>query len=130
MAKLRRKNLYTNAGYDTEWVHAVCREYWNAENIIPPSVPRTERSVGGYDLPSQLSDCRWSRVPRKGGSIGGHDRSPMVELPKSYGRRRTIETFMSGLKRTTGNTLSDRLPQAMFTEATFRVVPYALRLDP
>ncbi len=35
---------------------------------------------------------------------------------------------MSGLKRTTGSTLSARLPQAMFTEATFRVVAYALRL--
>lgn len=104
MAKVRPRKLYADAGYDAEWVHAVCREHWNVKSFIPPS------------------------VHRKDGSVGGHYRSQMVDLPKSYGRRWHVETFMSGLKRTTGSTLSARLPQAMFTEATFRVVAYALRL--
>ncbi len=77
MAKVRPKKLYADAGYDAEWVHAVCREHWNVESFIPPS------------------------VHRKDGSVGGHYRSQMVEMPKSYGRRWHIETFMSGLKRTT-----------------------------
>ncbi len=104
MAKVRPKKLYADAGYDAEWVHAVCREHWNVESFIPPS------------------------VHRKDGSVGGHYRSQMVEMPKSYGRRWHIETFMSGLKRTTGSTLSARLPQAMFYRSNLRVVAYALRL--
>jgi hypothetical protein len=53
---------------------------------------------------------------------------PPTFSPKSYGRRWHIETFLSGLKRTNGRKLSARLPQAMFTEANFRFVAYALRL--
>lgn len=104
MAKVRPRKLYADAGYDAEWVHAVCREHWNVESFIPPS------------------------VHRKDGSVGGHYRSQMVNLPKSYGRRWHVESFMSGLKRTTGNALNARLPKAMFAEASFRVIAYALRL--
>lgn len=104
MAKVRPKKLYADAGYDAEWVHMVCREHWNVQSFIPPS------------------------VTRKDGTVGGHYRAQMTELPKSYGRRWHIESFMSGLKRTTGSALSARLPKAMFAEASFRVVAYALRL--
>ncbi len=33
MAKVRPKKLYADAGYDAEWVHAVCREHWNVESF-------------------------------------------------------------------------------------------------
>jgi hypothetical protein len=104
MAKVRPKKLYADAGYDAEWVHAVCREHWNVQSFIPLS------------------------VHRKDGSVGGHYRSKMVDLPKSYGRRWHVESFTNGLRRTIGNALNARLPKAMFAEASFRVIAYALRL--
>ena len=104
MAKVRPEKLYADAGYDAEWVHAVCREHWNVESFIPPS------------------------VTRKDGTVGGRYRSQMTELPKSYGRRWHIETFMSGFKRTMGGALTARQPHALFAEATVRIMAYALRL--
>lgn len=104
MEKVRPKKLYADAGYDADWIHAVCREHWNVESFIPPS------------------------VTRKDGTIGGVYRPKMAELPKSYGKRWHIESFMSGLKRTTGSALNARIPKAMFAEAALRVITYALRL--
>lgn len=39
-----------------------------------------------------------------------------------------VESFMSGLKRTTGSALSARGEHALFIEASLRVLAYALRL--
>ena len=104
MAKVRPKKLYADADYDAEWLHAVCRDHWNVENFILPSMHRIE------------------------GSVGRHDRLQMVELPKSSGRRWHIDTFMSGLKRTTGSTLTARSPKTMFAESAYRVISYAISL--
>jgi hypothetical protein len=65
MAKVRPKKLYADDDYDAEWLHAVCRDHWNVENFILPSMHRNE------------------------GSVGRHDRLQMVELPKSSGLRCT-----------------------------------------
>lgn len=106
MEKVRPKKLHADAGYDADWIHIVCREHWNVESFIPPS------------------------VTRKDGTIGGVCRPKMAELPKTYGRRSHIESFMSGLKRTTGSALNARLRKAMFAEASLRVIDYELRLYP
>ncbi|TWT90359.1 hypothetical protein Mal64_07480 [Pseudobythopirellula maris] len=44
-----------------------------------------------------------------------------------YGRRWFVESFMSGLKRTTGSMLQARHDACMFTEAAIRVLAYALQ---
>jgi transposase len=50
----------------------------------------------------------------------------MTELPKSYGRRWHVETFMSGLKRLTLSHLRARLQTALFTEAAIRILAYTI----
>ena len=46
---------------------------------------------------------------------------------KGYGRRWLVESYMSGLKRTTGHALSARSERSLFVEAALRVLAYALR---
>jgi hypothetical protein len=46
---------------------------------------------------------------------------------QGYGRRWLVESFMSGLKRTTGATLSARNDRSLFLEAALKVLAYALR---
>ncbi len=73
--------LYTDAGYDADWVHQFCRETWNVESVIKPAVHRSD------------------------GRLNGKYRSQMNEeylKKKSDGRRWLLESFMSGLKPTTG----------------------------
>jgi hypothetical protein len=100
------QRVFADAGYDAEWVHRFCREDWNVESVIKPVVHRSDHQVHG---------CY---------------RAEMTEQTlkeKGYGRRWLVESFMSGLKRTTGSTLSARNPQSLFVEAALRVLAYALR---
>jgi len=100
------KRLFADKGYDAEWVHEFCRQDWNVESWIPPAVHRDD------------------------GGVNGRYRSQMTEAKlkeQGYGRRWIVESFMSGLKRTTGSALSARSEQALFTEAGLRVLAYALR---
>ena len=100
------KRLFADAGYDAEWVHEYCREDWGVESFIKPAVHRVD------------------------GGINGTYRSGMTDeiLQKSgYGRRWLVESFMSGLKRTTGSALTSRQQQTLFVEAGLRVLAYALR---
>ena len=98
--------MFADAGYDAEWVHQFCREIWGVHSWIPPAVHRHD------------------------GQIGGHYRSKMTKRRlkrNGYGRRWLVESFMSGLKRTTGQALNARHEHALFDEAALRVLAYAIR---
>jgi hypothetical protein len=98
--------LYADAGYDAEWIHQLCHEGWGIESVIKPVQHRND------------------------GTLGGHYRSAMTPQhleKRSYGRRWHIESFISGLKRTTGSALSARSDEALHVEAALRVLAYALR---
>ena len=66
-------------------------------------------------------------VHRADGGVNGHYRSQMLGLPAAYGRRWHVESFISGLKRTTSSMLSARTEPALFAEAALRVLAYAFR---
>ena len=103
---LQPSTLFADAGYDAEWVHEFCRDGWGVTSWIPPAVHRADGKVNGK--------YRSKMTPRR--------------LKKNgYGRRWIVESFMSGLKRTTGSMLSARSEPALFTEALLRVLAYAIR---
>lgn len=105
-AVIQPKVLFADAGYDAEWVHQYCRDDWKVTSWIPPAVHRQDGKINGK--------YRSQMTPRR--------------LKKNgYGKRWIVESFMSGLKRTTGSMLSARGDSSMFTEAAFRVLAYALR---
>jgi hypothetical protein len=98
--------LYADAGYDTEKFHVTCREQWGVTSVIKPIYRRTD------------------------GQLGGQYRPLMTEAylkQNQYGKRWAVESFFSGLKRTTGGALSARLPHQQVAEATFRFLAYVLR---
>ncbi len=98
--------LYADAGYDAEWIHDQCRLEWGVESVIKPAVHRADGQRSGY----------W--------------RSGMTETylkRKGYGARWAVESFFSGLKRTTGSMLTARKPDQLLAEAAFRVLAYTLR---
>jgi hypothetical protein len=100
------KRLYADAGHDAEWVHQFCRKDWNVESIIKPAVHRSD------------------------GGANGEFRSQMTQenlKAKDYGKRWLLESYMSGLKRTTGATLAARSDRSLFVEAALKVLAYALR---
>ena len=105
-AVVQPRTMFADAGFDAEWVHRYCRDEWGVTSWIPPA------------------------VHRKDGGINGKYRSKMTprRLKKNgYGRRWIVESFMSGLKRTTGSMLQARDEAGLFTEAAIRVLAYALR---
>jgi hypothetical protein len=100
------KRLFADAGYDAEWVHRFCREDWKVESVIKPAVHRSD------------------------GGANGKYRSQMTAenlKTKEYGKRWLVESYMSGLKRTTGATLAARSDRSLFIEAALKVLAYALR---
>ena len=105
-AVVQPETLFADAGYDAEWVHQYCRDDWGVTSSIPPAVHRDDGKVNGK--------YRSKMTPRR--------------LKKNgYGRRWIVESFMSRLKRTTGSMLAARDEACLFTEASIRVLPYALR---
>ena len=67
-------------------------------------------------------------VHQSDGGPNGEYRSEMTDeylTNYAYGRRWLVESFMSGLKRTTGSSLNSRSGLSLFTEATLRVLFYA-----
>lgn len=98
--------LYADAGYDAEWIHDQCRLEWGVESVIKPAVHR--------------ADGRRNGVWRRG-------MSEKYLKRQKYGRRWAVETFFSGLKRTTGSMLTSRQPKQLLAEAAFRVLAYTLR---
>lgn len=105
-AAVQPRTLFADAGYDAEWVHEYCRDDWKVTSWIPPAVHRLDGGANGK--------YRSKMTPRR--------------LKKNgYGRRWIVESFMSGLKRTTGSMLAARSERCLFTEAAIRVLAYALR---
>jgi hypothetical protein len=98
--------LYADAGYDAEWIHAQCREQWGAESLIKPNGQRADGVRNG----------KW-----RAGMSAEHLQA------RGYGRRWAVESFFSGLKRTMGAALSSRRPDQMLAEAAFKVLAYTLR---
>ena len=98
--------LYADAGYDAEWIHARCREHWGVESLIRPVSHRADGTLGG----------RWRAIM-----------SPEHLKERRYGQRWEAESCFSGLKRTTGSSLSARSPRQQLAEAALRVLAYALR---
>ena len=94
---------YFDSGYDAEWMHTFCRDGMGCRSFIPPVV-RT-----------------------KDGTVRTPHRARCQRLPRAYGRRWHAESFISGLKRSTGSTLAARSDNARFTEAGIRVLTYAIR---
>ena len=98
--------LYADAGYDAEWIHVQCREEWGAESVIKPAVHRADGRRNGI----------WR---------SGMSKNHLEKM--EYGKRWAVETFFSGLKRTTGSMLTSRKPNPLLKEAAFRVLAYTLR---
>jgi hypothetical protein len=105
-AVLQPRTLFADAGYDAEWVHEYCRDDWGVTSWIPPAVHREDGQANG----KYRSKMTPRRLKRNG-----------------YGKRWIIESFMSGLKRTTGSMLNARLEPSLFAEAALRVLAYAIR---
>jgi Transposase DDE domain len=103
VTRVRPATLYADAGYDAERLHELCRDELGIESFIPP-VART-----------------------RDGTVRTRYRARMTRLPKAYGRRWHVESFMSALKRTTGSSLRARGRHRPLTELSFRVVAYAIR---
>lgn len=103
---MRPGAMLADAGYDAEWVHEYCRDDWGVASVIKPVVHRSD------------------------GEVRGAHRSRMTDeflKENGYGRRWAVESFMSGLKRTTGAALGARSERPLFVEAALRVLAYALR---
>lgn len=98
--------IYADAGYDSEPLHVQCREAWGVQSIIKPVQRRADGQRGG----------RWRALM-----------SPEYLQSAGYGRRWAVESFFSGLKRTTGGALQARHPAQLVAEACFRVLAYVLR---
>ena len=99
------QKLYGDAGYDADWIHAYCREEHGVEAIIRPATCRSDGTLGGTYRPKMTK----TNLKRSG-----------------YGKRWHIESFFSGLKRTTGGALAARTDITLHHEAAFRVLAYTL----
>ena len=96
--------LLADRGYDAEKIHRFCRT-WGVMSHIPP-VPKTQDGT----IQSGPGRIRCGR-----------------HRPYLYGLRWHVESFISGLKRTCGWTLSARSQPALKTEALLKALAYALR---
>ena len=105
-AVARPQKLYADAGYDAEWIHVQCREQWGVESVIKPNGHRADGGRNG----------KW----RAG-------MSPEHLQAREYGRRWSVESFFSGLKRTMGGALQARRSDQQLAEAALRVLAYVLR---
>lgn len=105
-AAVQPRTLFADAGYDAEWVHEYCRQAWGVTSWIPPAIRRDYGTVNGK-YRSQMTPRRRKR--------------------NGYTKRWIVESFMSGLKRTTGSILNARQQATLFVEAGLRVLAYALR---
>jgi hypothetical protein len=96
--------VFKDSGYDAEWVH----RFWaaaGAKSHVPP-VPKT-RDGGVKSGPGRVRCHR--------------------HTPYHYGLRWHAESFISGMKRTCGSTLSARGENALLAEAGLKALAYAIR---
>jgi hypothetical protein len=97
--------LYADAGYDAEWIHGICREEFGvATTVIKPARCAADGSRRGQYRSAM---------------------SPTYLQEQNYGQRWKVESYMSGLKRTTGCALLSRKPSQLLKEAAFKVLAYA-----
>jgi hypothetical protein len=101
--RVRPQALLADAGYDSEGLLRRCWEGWKVPTYIPPN-----------------------RVC-KDGTARGKYRSLMTHLPRLYNQRWQVEAYFSGLKRTTGSTVTARKPHQQSIAAWLHVLAYALR---
>jgi hypothetical protein len=94
------RSAYLDSGFDGERQHAFFRDGMGTASFIPP-VARTAD-----------------------GSVRSEHRSKCVSLPRSYGRRWHVESFISGLKRVCGSSVRARGEAAMLREALLKVLAY------
>jgi hypothetical protein len=102
-ARCSPHSAYFDSGFDSERNHAFCRDGWGVASFIPP-VPKTPD-----------------------GSVRTRHRARCVRLPASYGKRWHVESFISGMKRSTGSTLSARSVRSLLNEAMLKLLAYAIR---
>lgn len=97
------ERVWGDRAYDADPFHAYCREHWNAKSYAP------------------LIMRRGSQVVR------GRYRPQMRRKPIGYGRRWSVESLFSAIKRVCGSALSARRESSLKVEAALRVVAYAIR---
>lgn len=100
MACVKPSRALLDKGYDSEALHTLLREGHGVESVIPA-------------------------VPRRG-VIKSKYRTLMRTPPACYGRRWHAETFMSMLKRLTGEGTRSRGPRRPLIEAAFKVLAVAV----
>jgi len=102
--RCRPSFAFMDKGYDAEWVHRLCRDGQGTLSYLPP-VPKTAD-----------------------GSVKTRHRSRCARYrPYNAGRRWHAESFISGMKRTCGSTLSSRTDRALLVEAGLKALAYAIR---
>jgi len=93
---------YLDSGFDGERQHAFFRDGMGCASFIPPV------------------------VRAKDGGVHSEHRSRCVRLPKSYGRRWHVESFISGMKRICGSAVRARGESTMCREALLKVLAYTI----
>ncbi len=100
---VRPERVWGDAAYDSETLHEFCHEQWGARSYAPP-INRRHSTV-----------------------IRGRYRPAMRTRPENYGRRWTIESLFSAIKRVCGSALTARRERTLKSEAALRVVAYGIR---
>lgn len=104
---VRPGRVWGDAAYDSEALHAYCHERWGGVGGVVSYAPPIQR--------------------RGSGVVRGRYRAAMGERPDDYGRRWTVESLFSAIKRVCGSVLSARREQTLKAEAALRVLAYAIR---
>lgn len=100
---VRPQRVWADAAYDSERLHAYCHEQLGAQSYAPP-------------------------IQRRGSTVlRGRYRSQMACKPPGYGRRWSIESLFSAIKRVCGSALTSRTEGTLKVEAALRVAAYAIR---
>lgn len=99
------EKVFADAGYDAEWIHGVLQEdYGIKKTVIKPARMNAE------------------------GKMKGRYRSKMTKhflTRHEYGKRWSVETYFSALKRKVGSTLNARKESNLLKEAAFKILAYA-----
>ena len=104
-SRVRPLRIYKDAGYDSEWSHIFWREGCSASSFIPPFA---RGSAGVIKSPFR------SQMAKQG-------------MPLCYGKRWHAESFISGLKRSTGDKLLGKTHASQSVEAALRLLAYQCR---
>jgi hypothetical protein len=104
---VRFDTVLADKGYDAEPNHRLCREELGIRSIIPINRRRAKR--------------RWPKTPYR--------REMRRAFPKKeYASRRHAESIFSALKRTLGDALRARKPEAQMRECLWRVLAFDLMI--